>query len=180
MSKLKPVILSFKIEELNLIKANAEDMFDDIAKASEIIDIKANNYFGILILILVSSIGYIVNKFDNLDFFDLILHEAIILIFTAVISLRLIYKMLLPRDYRLKGTQPEFHINHENYGEDKLKEILKDSITTLQFNIDINLEIQKDRVEKLKTAIDYIVNGITIAALYLVGYSAITFLFSAQ
>lgn len=180
MSKLNPVILSFEIEELNVIKANAEDMFDDISKASEIVDVKANNYFGVLMLIIVSSIGYIVSKFEKLDFSDLILHEAIILIITAVISLRQIHKMLLPRDYRLKGTQPEFHINYDGYGQDRLKEILKDSITTLQYNIDKNLEIQKERVEKLKTAIDYIVNGITIAVLYLVGYSVVTFLFSVH
>lgn len=180
MNKLNPIILSFEVDELTVIKANAEDMFDDISKASEIIDVKANTYFGILMLILVSSIGYIVNKFEKLDFTDLIFHEAIILIITAVISLREIHKMLLPRDYRLKGTKPEFHINHDDYGNDRLKEILKDSITTLQFNIDKNLEIQKERVEKLKTAIDYIVNGITIAVLYLALYSIITFLFSAQ
>jgi|GEM_PF-4463934 len=179
MSKLKPIISSFEIDELNVIKANAEDMFDDISKASEIIDAKANNYFGILILIIVSSIGYIVNKFEKLDFTDLILHEAVILIVTSVISLREIHKMLLPRDYRLKGTQPEFHINYDNYGKDRLKDILKDSITTLQFNIDNNLEIQKERVERLKSAIDSIVNGITIAVLYMIGYSAINFLFSA-
>ncbi len=147
----------FKTESLKLIYEEAKNRFDDITKASDTIDTKANTLFNLLILIVITALGFLVNKYPCINYKDLIVQDAIALCIASVVSLILVSTILFPSKVRLKGTRPNFHIENPNFSTDWTDEqtslyVLYDCVNTLQISIKENEDIHSERVKKFKWA----------------------------
>ena len=179
--KLKKVILNFSKEELELIKSNSECLISDLSKSTESVESKANILFILLILVIGSCLGVLINKYPSIDYSDLITHEVIIVLLAAFFSLKKIYKVLNLNDYKLLGTEPSFHINFDGYNsENKIKEILKDTIVSYQSVIDKNTEIHISKVKDMQHSLDCIMKGIFFSIAYAFLHLVINFLFLQQ
>jgi len=177
--KLNQVILNFSQEELELIKSNSEKLIEDLSKSSSSLESKANILFSLLIIVIGSCFGFFLDKYQNISLSSLIFHETMIVLLFSVLSLIKIYNVLKLKDHKLIGTKPEFHINYDGYeNENKVKEILKDTIVTYQSIIDNNIEVHQEKVNNMQYSLDIIMKGIFSSITYALLYVVITFLFS--
>jgi len=176
---LKQVILSFTEKELELIKSNSEKLIEDLSKSSEALESKANILFSLFVLIIGSSLSCIIDKYKTLGIDNLIIHETVIALITSVLALTRLYKVLNLKNHKMIGTKPEFHINYEGYeNEDKMKEILKDTIVTYQSVIDNNIEVHQEKVNNMQKSLDILMSGIFFSIAYALLYFLFRFLFS--
>ncbi|QDW23015.1 hypothetical protein [Flavobacterium sp. KBS0721] len=147
----------FKTESLKLIYEDAKNRFDDITKASDTIDTKANTLFNLLILIVITTLGFLVNKYPCINYKDLIVQDAIALCIVSVVSLIWVSTILFPSKIRLKGTKPNFHIESPNFNRNWTDDqtslyVLYDCVNTIQISIKENEEIHSKRVKNFKWA----------------------------
>lgn len=169
--ELKKQILDFSQEELELIKANSENMIQDLSKATDSLESKANLTFSFLLLIIGSCIGIIITEHKNIDFTDIIIHVVILVLIASFFSINQIYKALSLNESKLFGTKPDFHINYDGYVEkNRIKEILKDIITTNQSIIETNTELHNKKVIAIEKSLDWIMKGIFFTISYVILY----------
>jgi hypothetical protein len=132
-----------------------------------------------LIIVIGSCFGFFLDKYQSISLSNLIFHETMIVLFVSVLSLIKIYNVLKLKDHKLIGTKPEFHINYDGYeNENKVKEILKDTIVTYQSIIDNNIEVHQEKVNNMQYSLDIIMKGLFSSITYALLYFIITFLFS--
>ena len=84
--ELKKVILNFTQEELELIKSNSENLIQDLSKATESLESKANLLFSFLILIIGSCLGIFVNIYPNINFSDLLIQLLVLSLIPSILS----------------------------------------------------------------------------------------------
>ena len=169
--ELKKVILNFTQEELELIKSNSENLIQDLSKATESLESKANLLFSFLILIIGSCLGIFVNIYPNINFSDLLIQLLVLSLIPSFFALRNVYKSLTLTEYKLLGTKPDFHINYDGYkNNDKKKEILKDTIVTYQSIIENNTELHSNKVKFMSNSLDWIMKGIFFSIAYIILY----------
>ena len=169
--ELKKVILNFTEEELELIKSNSENLIQDLSKATESLESKANLLFSFLILVIGSCLGVFVNIYPDIVISELLIQLLIVSLIPSFFALINVYKVLNLTEYKLLGTKPDFHINYDGYiDNNKKKEILKDTIVTYQSIIDNNTELHSNKVKFMGNSLDWIMKGIFFSIAYIILY----------
>lgn len=165
----------FKSEAAKIIYEDAKCRFDDLSKASDVIDTKANTLFGLLNVMIITSLGFLANRYPCIEYKDLIVQDAIALSLISMVSLIIVSRMLFPSKIKIKGTKPNFHINRPDFEDSWTDDetalyTLYDCIISLQNAISENESIHQRRVRKFKQACLVIAYGMPALVIWSLGF----------
>ena len=164
-------------EKLLFVKSEAELQMDEMTLSETTIISKANSYFQVFLVIMVSLMGYMISQFSDFDYSSLLNQVCIIFLIALFYSLYLLNKTLYPKLEGLKGSAPKNLLQKDifNNSKDEFELLLSNRINSLQNCIDKRMENQKSRVRNFKRA----VNTILLSLIIIICYSAIYYFFTS-
>jgi hypothetical protein len=155
------------IDALKLIKSEAEMVLDESISSESIITNKANTIFKILIVMLFSVLGYLVNGFPNIDIKSYVVKICLFLIFMPACSIWFLLKIIYPKSTYTKGTMPSKLLFSDIIIKDWEEfSILKNRIYNLEEAIKQNKTSQSEKISCFKTAIYILLIGMFIVTVY--------------
>lgn len=149
------------IDKLNILKNEAESCIQNQLDSETIILNKANNLFQLLVVMLVSIIGYFVNQI-NMPKNEVLRLCSLTMSIFLLISIALLVIVIWPRSIRSKGTMPYKLLNHEIFdgSEKEIDRVLKNRIYCLNQDIASNIDTQNTRILFYKLSIISLFVGI--------------------
>jgi len=147
---------------LERLKNEAELIFDDLIATENIIINKANNFFQILIVMLVSLIGYLISQLPRINFHSYLIQAA--LIFTVCLSLSIgtLLKIIYPTKIKLKGSTPSSLLKSDIFDGSayETENLLSNRVLSLDRDIYENRINQTNRMNLFKRSVWFTMYGI--------------------
>jgi hypothetical protein len=158
------------IQNLEIIKSEAELNLDDLSNSENIITNKSNSLFQILVVIFTTIIGYLVSQINSFCIESLLIQISIFLCLVFGFILFLLVKVIYPDKVALKGSCPNNLIKNyiftKKSNKSQTKQILRNRIYSLNIAIESNKENLKNRVRLFDWANKSILIGLIIVLIY--------------
>ncbi|MFV8372746.1 hypothetical protein [Flavobacterium sp. LB2P74] len=155
------------IEALKLIKSEAEMVLDESLSSESIITNKANTIFQILIVMLFSVLGYLVNGFPNININSPTIKICLFLIAINTCSIWFLLKIIYPKTTYTKGTTPSKLLFSDIIIKDwEEYSILKNRIYNLDDAIEQNKKSQSNKITNFKTSTYILLIGLFFVTIY--------------
>jgi len=153
-------------EELTILKEEAENCIQNQADSEEIILSKANNLFQVLIVILVSVIGYFISHIHDKSY--ALRDFSIILCIFLITAISFLTFAVWPRNILLKGTRPDLVLFDDIFDGscEQTNGFLKNRIFNLNKAILLNTKSQQYRVRLYKYSFVSVLVGILSIFIY--------------
>lgn len=158
------------IENLQIIKSEAELNLEDLSSSEDIITNKSNTLFQVLVVIFTTIVGYLVSQINSFDIKSILIQISIVLCVVFGFVLFLLIKVIYPNKVALKGASPnnliqDFLFNKKS-DKSQTKQILRNRVYSLNIAIDSNKENLKNRVRLFDWANKSILIGLIIVLIY--------------
>jgi hypothetical protein len=158
------------IENLELVKSEAELNLEDLSSSEDIITNKSNTLFQVLIVIFTTIVGYLVSEINTFDIKSILIQISIILCIVFGCVLFLLTKVIYPNKVALKGSSPnnliqDFLFNKKS-NKSQTKQILRNRVYSLNIAIESNKENLNNRVRLFDWANKSILIGLIIVLIY--------------
>lgn len=158
------------IENLQLIKSEAEQNLEDLSRSEDIITNKSNTMFQVLVVIFTAIIGYLVSQFENFDLKSIIIQISLFFCLVFGVVLFLLIKVIYPKRVALKGAKPsslvkDFVFNKKS-DKNHCKQILRNRVYSLNLAIQSNKQNLNKRVLLFDWANKIVLIGLVVAVVY--------------
>lgn len=165
-SESKKILDRLDISAMERIKQEAELVLDCQSESENIIVNKANSLFQILVVLLVSSVGYIISQLPCIDYKNPINICCILFSVCLSIAITLLLNIVHPKLVSMKGAYPEELLKPDIFDGSKFETeyFLGNRILSLNSAIKANKINQSKRVKKYKQSIYTILIGLLIIA----------------
>jgi len=162
------------IENLQIVKSEAELNLEDLSSSEDIITNKSNTLFQVLVVIFTAIVGYLLSQINSFDIKSILIQISIVLCIVFGFILFLLIKVIYPNKVALKGSSPnnlvkDFIFNKKS-DKSQTKQILRNRVYFLNIAIESNKENLKNRVRLFDWANKSILIGLIIVLIYSVIY----------
>jgi hypothetical protein len=150
------------VSTLERLKSEAELIFDELIATENIVIGKANTFFQIFIVMLVSIIGYLISLMPCLDTSLFIIKACLIFGISLCISIAILLKIIYPTKTKLKGSIPSNILQSDIFdGSDfEIENFLSNRVLSLDRDIKEKKIIQTKHIKHLKRAVWCVLFGL--------------------
>ncbi|TDE54851.1 hypothetical protein [Flavobacterium sp. GT3P67] len=149
------ILNRLEVAFLERLKSEAEFVLEEMNLTESITTNKAFSLFQILIVMLVSVIGFLTSQLTYIDFYSFIIQACLIFGMSLCISIGLLLKIIYPTKTRLKGSIPRNILQSDIFDGSKYEteNFLSNKIISLDNAILKNQSNQEKRIFFFKTSI---------------------------
>jgi len=166
-SESKKILDRLDISAMERIKEEAELVLSCQSESESIIVNKANSLFQILVVLLVSSVGYIISQLPCIDYKNPVNICCIVFLISLSIAISFLLNIVHPKSVSMKGAYPSELLKSDIFDGSKYETeyFLGNRIISLDSAIQANKINQSKRVRKYKQSIYTVLIGLLLISI---------------
>jgi hypothetical protein len=163
-NKSVKILDRLNVAMLERLKSEAELIFDELIATENIIIGKANTFFQIFIVMLISIIGYLISLMPCIDISVFTIQACLIFGTSLCVSIAILLKIIYPTKTKLKGSFPSSLLQSDIFdGSDfETENFLSNRVLSLDRDITEKKTIQTKHIKLLKSAVWSVLFGLLV------------------